>query len=145
MNKIDTELRRNIRNRWFDLLFEFTDTELQKRLWIESYYSDYIGSATEAINQYLYDLDLIDGYESFVNEGFVTQEEADAVFEFHELLNIYVSRPEKKSLSDKNILRDIEWINLTKLAKENWEKLKIIIKDKRELEYIISLENQFEI
>ena len=88
---------------------------------------------------------MIDGYESFVNEGFVTQEEADAVFEFHELLNIYVSRPEKKSLSDKNILRDIEWINLTKLAKENWEKLKIIIKDKRELEYIISLENQFEI
>lgn len=145
MNEIETELRHSIRIRWIHSLFEFAHIEYQRRLWIEAYYSDFIGDSTEAINGYFDDLDLNNGYESFVKEGFVTQEEAEIVSGFHELLNSYVSRPEKISLSDKNILRDTEWINLTKLAKENWEKLKVIITKKRELEYIISLENRIEI
>ena len=139
---MDAELRHNIRKRWIYSLFEFAHLEYQSRLWIEAQYSDIIGDATEAICGYFDDLDLNNGYESFVKEGFVTQEEAEIVSEFHDLLNIYVSRPEKNSLSDKNMLRDIEWINLTKLAKVNWEKLKVIITDKREMEYILSLENR---
>lgn len=142
MNEIDAELRHNIRERWIYSLSEFAHLEYQRLLWIEARYSDIIGDATEAICGYFEDLELYKGYESFVKEGFVTQEEADIVSEFHELLNSYVSRPEKNSLSDKNMLRDIEWINLTKLAKESWEKLKVILTDEREIEYVISLENR---
>lgn len=142
MNEIDTELRHNIRKRWIYSLFEFAHIEYQRRLWIEAQYSDIVGDSTEAICGYFDDLDLCNGYESFVKEGFVKQEEAELVSEFHDLLNLYLSRPEKNSLSDKNMLRDIEWINLTKLAKVNWEKLKVIITDKREMVYILSLENR---
>lgn len=142
MNEIDTELRHNIRKWWIYSLFEFARLEYQRRLWIEALYSDIIGDSTEAICGYFDDLELNNGYESFVKEGFVRQEEAALVSEFHELLNSYLSRPEKNSLNDQNILRDIEWINLTKLAKENWEKLKVIITDEREMEYVISLENR---
>ncbi|HLP04240.1 MAG TPA: hypothetical protein VK152_02315 [Paludibacter sp.] len=144
MNEIDAELKYNIRKRWIYLLFEFAHLEYQRFLWIEARYSDIIGDSTEAICGYFDDLQLDKGYESFVKEGFVTQEEAELVSEFHELLNSYVSRPEKNSLSDQNMLRDIEWINLTKLAKESWEKLKVIISDEREMEFIISLETRIQ-
>lgn len=140
---MDTILRHNIRQRWLNALFEFAHIEYQRRLWIEADYLGYAGDSAEAFCQYFDDLDLNTGYDSFLRENIITLQELTIVEEFHKQLDSYISRPEKKSLSDKNILKDIEWINLTKLAKVNWDKLKIVIRDKEDLDYMTNLENEF--
>jgi len=140
---MDTQQIRSIRERWIYALYVFSHLSYQKQLWIESKFSDSIGDFNKAISQYFDDLDLDNGYDSFINENIVSQQEADIVCDFHKLLVSYIDQIEKRNLSDKNILRDIEWINLTKLALENWNKLKDIITDKTEIFYIASLENKF--
>ena len=136
-------LRHNIRERWLEALFEFAHLEYQRRLWIEADYPGYVGDSGEAFCQYFNDLDLENGYDKFLKNGFVSQLEVDIVSDFHHQLDCYISRPEKQSLADKKILKDIEWLNLTEIAKTNWEKLKSIIGDKSELKYMDSLETKF--
>jgi len=138
-----TELRYNIRERWLTAIFEFAHIEYQSKLWIKAGYEGYAGSSTEAFSQYSDDLDLNNGYDCFLKEGIVTRKEVDIVIDFHDQLMCYLNRPEKLTLSDKNILKDIEWIELTKLAKTCWDSLKKIIIEKKELEYIELLETKF--
>ncbi|WP_309612968.1 hypothetical protein [Flavobacterium sp.] len=140
---MDSELRKNIRLRWFQSLFELSNYELQKKVWLEGAIVDYFSDYTEAICSYFDDLDLGSGLEKFAEDGFITKDEAKLFLDFHKQFREYTSRPDKRTLSDSKILRDIEWKNLTILAKQNWDKLKEMLTDKAELDYINNLEDRF--
>lgn len=140
---MDLELRKNVRFRWFESLFELSHYNFQRKVWLEASIENYVSDYTEAVCKYFDDLDLSNGLGKFVREGFITEDEAKIFFEFHNQFDEYVDRPEKKELNDSKILRDIEWINLTSLAKENWQKLKKVLVDKTEVDYVNELENKF--
>ena len=82
-------------------------------------------------------------YNDFIRNRIVTQVEYEIIKDFHSLLDNYVEQPDKITLSDKKILMDIEWINLARLAKTNWESLKKIIQNKEDLEFMNLLERQY--
>jgi hypothetical protein len=140
---MDIELRHNIRQRWLLSLFELSHLEYQKRLWIENSYPGFIGDSSEAFGQYFNDLNLEDGYDYFVKEGIVNQQEADIIKAYHKQLDSYCTKLEKRKLSDIEITKDAEWINLTNLALGKWNKLKLSIVVKREIEFMNSLEAKF--
>jgi hypothetical protein len=140
---MDIELRNNIRQRWLLSIFELSHLEYQKRLWIENSYLGFIGDSSEAFNQYFNDLNLENGYDYFLEESIVNQQEADIIKAYHKQLDLYCSKLEKRKLSDIEIVKDTEWINLTILALENWNRLKLSIVDKREIEFMKSLEAKF--
>ncbi|RYX80642.1 hypothetical protein EON73_05290 [bacterium] len=140
---MNNELRHSLRRRWLFSLFEFAHLDFQKNLWLGAVYPDIIGDSTESICQYFNDLNLEEGYDQIIRAGLVTQQEFDIVANFHNKLDNYVKHPDKKMLSDKNILEDNDWIELTNLAKQNWGKIKIIIIDKNELDYMLELEKQY--
>jgi hypothetical protein len=58
------------------------------------------------------------------------------------MLDNYVERPDKRGLKDEHVLRDPEWHIVTSIAKETWLKLKSIITDNNELEYMTALESR---
>jgi len=140
---MDIELRKNIRLRWLNSIFEFAHLDFQKKVWLEAAFENYISDYSEAICQYFDDLDLDSGFEKFVDEGFATHEEYKILNEFHSELRSYTERPEKRNLSDKNILLDVEWIELTKMAKNCWEKLKSTITDPNEIMFMLELEKEY--
>ena len=137
------EIIQNVRLDWIYSMFEFAHIEYQERLWINAEYSNSIGDFTEAICKYFNDLNLEEGYCRFIKEGFISKKEYEIVAEFHQKLNDYLNRPEKKNLSDKNVLKDIEWIGLCNIAFKNWSKLKTEIENPAELDYMDELENNF--
>ena len=140
---MDSELRKNIRLRWFESLFELSHYNFQKKVWLEAGVESYLSDYTEAVCKYFDDLDLGNGLEKFVSEGFISNQEANIFFEFHNQLEEYVDQTKKKGLCDTEILEDIEWMNLTIYAKENWIKLKQVLNDKAEIDYVNMLENKF--
>ena len=139
------ELIKNVRQRWLSSLFEFSHINFQKKAWLEGTVENYVGDYNEAICQYFDDLDLSSGFEKFVEDGFASQSEYNILKEFHTALCSYTEKPEKQNLSDRNILRDNEWIQLTKLAHTNWNQLKEMADNKAELNYMLELERKFEI
>ncbi|WP_177764492.1 hypothetical protein [Flavobacterium sp. I3-2] len=140
---MNPELRMNIRLRWLESLFELAHHEFQKKVWIEASIENYVSDFTEVVCTYFDDLNLKSGLEKFAKEGFITEMEVKIFLKFHKQFEEYVDKSEKKTLSDYKVLRDIEWVNLTKLAKENWIELKGVLTDKTEIDYVIELENKY--
>jgi hypothetical protein len=140
---MDSELRKNIRLRWFENLFELSHYEFQKKVWLEAGIENYVSDYNEVVCTYFDDLDLGSGLRKFVEEGFITESEAQIFFEFHSLFEKYVDEKVKGEFSDAQILQDKEWINLTNLANENWKKLKKVLIEKAELNYITELEKKY--
>ena len=140
---MDAELRKNVRLNLLGCIFEFSHLEFQRKVWLEAAFENYSSDYTEAICQYFNDLDLSSGLEKFLNEGFVTLKEFNILNKFHTELDNYTERPEKKTLSDKNILLDVEWIEITKMGKGVWEKLKSNIEDENEINFMHNLEKEY--
>ncbi|MFB6344069.1 hypothetical protein ACE1ET_20290 [Saccharicrinis sp. FJH62] len=140
---MDKDLKYNIRKKWLYSLFELAHIEFQRRLWINVEYEDMIGNYDESICQYFNDLDLEDGYDEMLSQKIITKSEFDIVEDFHNKLEKYADSPEKKNLSDRKKLIDPEWINLTRIAKENWERIKLDINDYAELKFMYELENKY--
>ena len=128
---MDNELRKNVRLRWFESLFELSHYEFQKKVWLEAGIENYVSDYTEAVCKYFDDLDLDNGLLKFSEEGFISETEASIFLKFHNEFQKYVSKTNKNNFSDAKILEDMEWINLTFLAKENWNKLKEVLIDRR--------------
>lgn len=139
MNK---SLKFTIRKRWLYTLFEISDIEFQKRLWIDSEFPNIISSHTELICCYFDDLNLTDGYYLWIKEGIITQKEAVIITTLHNLLENY-TRPEKENLTDNKILLDPEWHIITKEAKKVWNELKKVISILTEIEYMNKLEDKY--
>lgn len=135
--------KKNVRERWLRALFEFTDVGFQQGVWLEGTYPDISGSYTEALCRYYDDLDLNEGYDSFVKEGFATTEEASIVKQFHDALNNYIGNVTKEDFTDLAVLSDPEWLNITRLGKSVWQALKSVITDNEEEVLMQELENKY--
>ena len=59
---MDNELRKNVRLRWFESLFELSHYEFQKKVWIEAGIENHVSDYSEAICKYFDDLDLFDTF-----------------------------------------------------------------------------------
>ena len=46
---MDSELRKNIRLRWFESLFELSHYNFQKKVWLEAGVESYLSDYTEAV------------------------------------------------------------------------------------------------
>lgn len=139
----NTEARHNIRKRWLSLLFEFGHIEFQNRLWINDRHPEIEGSHSETICEYFDDLVLDDGYDFFIKNGVIEVAEYDIIAAFHQRLESYTNNVKKKDLPDSQILEDQEWLALISIAQVNWGKLKSVIQDKRELDYMYELERKY--
>ncbi|SEA77866.1 hypothetical protein [Psychroflexus halocasei] len=64
------------------------------------------------------------GYAEYISDGIISKNDAEIVAKMHDEFRNYTERPEKRNLSDKKILKDIEWKYFTELALETWNKLK---------------------
>ena len=140
---VDKELLKNVRENWLNSIFEFGHVDFQKKVWLEAAYKTYVSDYTESICQYFDDLDLSSGFDKFVNHGFATQSEYEILKRFDAELRKYTERTEKRNLTDKQILLDPEWIEITNLAKTAWHKLKTVIENPNEIAFMHSLETQF--
>lgn len=120
---MNIEQNKNIRERWICSLFELANFEYQKRLWNAEIENE-VGDFTECVCKYFDDLDLDNGYASFVSEGIISENDANIVAEMHSQFRNYTERPKKRNLTAKNVLKDIEWKNFTQLALSTWKRLK---------------------
>lgn len=136
------ELKKNLRSLWLGILFEAAHIEFQRRLW-RAYYPDLVGDSIELICGYFGDLGLEDDYAYFLQKQFISTEEFEIVKDFHFQLKAYVARPEKKYLTDKQMLRDPEWEMICELANRTWKSLSTIITDKTEIDLIHTLEKKY--
>lgn len=110
------EIRPGWRRSWLESISEFADYDLQRRSWLggDEYKSPY-WSFVEWMCRYFDDYSLSFGYAQFVDEGLVSQEEADAVSEFHAAAETY-NAPRGDNYNPAAILSDPAWLRVVSLA-----------------------------
>ncbi|MDT0556146.1 hypothetical protein [Patiriisocius hiemis] len=140
---MNDETRINIRNRWVKLIFELAHSEFQNRLWIEADYEDLVGDYNECVCGYFDDLDLENGYTNFIVNRIISEFEYNIVKELHSEFKKYTERIEKQNLSDKNILKDVEWINITNIGINTWTELKRKTQSNLDKKLMAELENKY--
>ena len=133
------ELIRRWRKDWLFSLFVFSHLDFQKKLWIDSAFKDIIGSYDEDMCQYFDDLFLHDKYKYQIDNGYISTEEMDLIIQFHNQLDNY----EENGKSDREILNDELWKTIIVSGFNSWNKLKSILKNKNEIEFVIGLENKY--
>ena len=99
---MNIDRNKNTRERWVNSLFELANFEYQKRLW-NAEIEDAVGDFTECVCKYFDDLDLDNGYASFVSEGIISEKDASIVAKMHTEFKNYIERPENQNLTDKNV------------------------------------------
>ncbi len=65
------------------------------------------------------------GYRQLVEDGYVSEQEKDAMMEWHTALADYNS-PGNDDYDDAAILNDSEWIRITAVGAEAWKKLQLL-------------------
>jgi len=124
----DIELKQRWRLYWIETIYEIANIESQK---IST-------SFEELLSSYFDNLSLFNGYEKALQCGNVTQEEAQNVVLFHDLLYIY----DEPNENFEDILEDEEWLNVVNAAQEFWNYLKVSVTSKREIDLINILEKK---
>ena len=76
----------------------------------------------EIISGYFDDRNLSEGLEWAVNEGFLSNKEADILKPFHEAFKAFLDEGGAEML-DKEVLKDPKWIQITVLAGEVLERI----------------------
>ena len=140
---MNAEIKRNIRDRWLSSLFEIAHSEFQNRLWINANYKNSVGDYNECVCGYFDDLDLENGYSDFITNRIISEPEYKIVKELHFEFSKYTERTEKRNLSDKNILKDVKWINVTNIGLKTWTELKKKAESIRDKQLMIELENKY--
>ena len=67
--EMNAEIKRNIRDRWIESLFEIAHSEFQNRLWIKTDYKNSVGDYNECVCGYFDNLILGNGYSYFITNG----------------------------------------------------------------------------
>ena len=137
------EAKRNIRNRWIESIFELAHYEFQNRLWIEADYENSVGDFTECVCSYFDDLNLDDGYFEFIENGIISESEFEIVSELHSEFDKYVENTKETDLSDKDVLKDMEWVAVTNLGLKTWNRLKENMKSTSDKEKMVELEKYY--
>jgi len=127
--KTDRELIKNIRKLWLYSIFELSHLEFQQKAWVEVSMPNVVSSFTEVACCYYDDLDLGSGYKNFILEGFISDEEFEMVSAAHNLFSDYISRTEKKSLSDAKVLLDPDWHRVVEAMFSAWQALKDLVNE----------------
>jgi hypothetical protein len=138
----------NWRRNWLLTIFKFAHLEFQENVWVKSKYPNVVGTFTEDVCQYFDDVSLDDNYQFFVTDGSITQEEINSICDFHIALDTYVANTNdpqnvKAKYTNEEILKDPDWHEVVKLGNDSWSKLKKIIKDPSEIEYMNNLESEY--
>ena len=102
-----------------------------------------VGNYNECVCGYFDDLDLENGYSDLIANGIISESEYNIVSELHLEFKKYTERTEKRNLSDKNILEDLEWINITNIGLKAWTELKNKAESTRDKELMTELENKY--
>jgi hypothetical protein len=118
---LDPESRNTWRTNWIDSLEFFADRTFQEDLWSGKVKSA-IDCYPEAISAYFDQLNLQDDYEWALQEALLSNEEFDAVKDFHEKLVKYTP-PNEDPWNYRAILKDSNWYLVCDAAKEALEKL----------------------
>ena len=134
-----TEQKRNWRFRWLGMLFSFSHMEYLKGLWLEQKYPDEIGFYSEDMCKYFDDLSIENNYKSQLIEGLVTEEEIDVIKSFHAALDNY----DEGEKTDSEILEDPNWQKIIYEGNQAWEKLKNVITNPEELNYMLDIEKHY--
>ncbi len=141
----DIELKQRWRLYWIQCVFEFSSIPLQKMSWIQGSQTEWLNeegwsSSFEECNASYFDnLNLYDGYTKAVEQGNVSQEEADRADTFHKLAASYIEPSE----DPEDILNDAEWMEVAEAAKEFWDYLKTTVISEREISLMKKLEKDF--
>lgn len=141
----DVELKARWRIYWIHCIFEFSNTRLQQMSWIQgaeaNWPDDEVWSSSfeECISAYFDTLALDDAYVKALEQGNVSQEEADRAKTFHTLAALYIEPSE----DPEEILNDEEWMEVVTSAKDFWEYLKVAVTSKREIDVMNKLEKEF--
>lgn len=134
----DVELKQRWRLYWIHCIFEFSNTILQRKAWIEGY-EDWSSSFEECMSAYFDVLALDDAYAKAIKAGNVTQEEADAANAFHIQALLYDEPDENPQM----ILDDPQWMEVVESAKKFWDYLKLSVTSQREIDLMKKLEKDF--
>ena len=139
---VNTEIRNNVRCTWIECLYELSHLEYQKNLWIEAKYEGLVGDFWESICTYFNDINLEEGYRTWIEQGLISNQEFEIVREFHQNLDEYVEQTNKENLSDLEILKDSRWHAIVAKAKNVWERMKNEVSTK-ELEHMLAFEKNY--
>lgn len=136
------ECRARWRSDWLCAMTEFSDYDLQRRSWSggERYDSPY-WSYVEWTCRYFNDLGLDSGYRAFIDDGFVSRDEADAALAFHAALDAY-EPPNKDSYDFETILSDPAWKRVVSRADAARLRLLTLISDPIERDVLTHHENE---
>ena len=112
---------------WLARFSEFADESLQRRSWLgdppnESPHWSYV----EWMCCYFDDCSLSEGYETFVDQGFVSPAEAKAVLDFHQAASDY-NAPNDDDYDHVAILDDPAWHRVIALAQVARERLLALV------------------
>ena len=125
----DEELLALWRVRWKASIEELTSLDHQRKTWLDEAEPSVHYSYVEFMCCYFDDMFCGLSYSQLVEDGYVSEQEKDAVMEWHTALAEYNS-PGNDDYDDAAILNDSEWIRIAALGAEAWRKLQLLWIDK---------------
>ena len=125
------ELIKNIRYNWLYSLLSLSDIDFQKKRWLNRDIKNPAYTYVEFFCSYFDDV-LHAGYPEMITQGFFTEEEYQAIKEFHKLLDLY-QEPNGDAYDHQSILQDENWVKVTDVGVNAMKNLKQIITDPEEL------------
>ena len=132
----DQELRRNWRTNWLSSVREFADDETQRRVWLDPFNANPHNTFVEYMCCYFDDLALSDGgYTRAVEQGLLSEHEAEAVADFHRKAAAYHSPTD--DYDNQAILADPNWAEVVTAAQNAQATLLKSIEDPPERRYLM--------
>ncbi|GAA4022956.1 hypothetical protein GCM10022409_03470 [Hymenobacter glaciei] len=121
----DEELLALWRVRWKSSIEELTSLDHQRKTWLDAEKPSVHYTFVEFMCCYFDDLLCGMSYNQLVENGYVSEQEMGALFEWHTTLDSYNS-PGNNDYDDVAILNDLEWIRIASLGAVAWEKLQLL-------------------
>jgi len=126
-----TDLRRTWRQNWLGCLQDFADGDVQRRMWLDPQNQNPHWSYIEFMCSYFDDTLHGDDYDWAIEQGFVTQEEVDAIAALHHLLTAHQA-PGGNDHDNERILNDPAWRLIVEEAKQATGKLALLLSEPAE-------------
>lgn len=121
------------RNLWLHSVSQYACTGFYYNIWLSK--QDYIPD----FEQYLKENGLEDGYDGFLEIGYMSEQEVEAAKPFHDLLKFYLASCQEQ----KFVLKKSDWRYLVKSATALWNCVKDTTQSSRDIERIRELEDAF--
>jgi hypothetical protein len=121
----DEVLRDLWRVRWKSSIEELTSLDHQRKTWLDAAKPSVHYTFVEFMCCYFDDLLCGMNYDQLYEDGYVSEQEKDALIEWHTALNGYNS-PQNNDYDDAAILNDPEWIRIVTLGAMAWKRLLVL-------------------